>query len=107
MRDKTKEPQAQDAVELEAILAPLHIGITGHSNYDQCVRDAIASVNRLLTSARLDSAIAERERVALDNYEGKTFSFRTNWHKEYDKFVKGNYERWCQLQAERNGETSR
>lgn len=75
---------------------------------DVCFDDAVANTNlkQLITrygnSRELEGRIDERKRVALDNYEGKTFAPNTDWSAKYDKFVKNNYDRFTFLEAQRD-----
>lgn len=53
----------------------------------------VRSIRQYAAKARLD----ERKRVALDNYQGQTFSDATNYKYKFDKFVDNNERRIKQL----------
>ena len=66
--------------------------------------DDADAVMQLITADRkrvaLEARINERNKIALDNYRGKTFSESTNWQAKFGYFVEGNERRIAELKAQ-------
>lgn len=45
-----------------------------------------------------EAKIRERKEIALDNYQGQTFSESTNWEGKFQKFIDNNEKRLKQLE---------
>ena len=69
--------------------------------FDKAAVDAVVD---LITADRkrvaLEARINERNKIALDNYRGKTASESTNWQGEFEYFMEGNEERIAELKAQ-------
>ena len=52
----------------------------------------------------LQARISERNKIALDNYRGKTFSESTNWQAMYEQFMEGNELAIKDMEREMKGE---
>lgn len=67
-------------------------------NHDEARKQLINRFAQVERAARL----SERKEIALDNYQGQTFSDSTNWHGKFDKFVENNEKRITILTEQSN-----
>ena len=67
----------------------------------EAMRDEILE---LITADRkrvsLEARINERNKIALDNYRGETFSESTNWQAKFEYFMDSNERRIAELKAQ-------
>jgi hypothetical protein len=74
----------------------------------QAVWNSLSPLQQECLSAYLEAReraarYSERKRVALDNYQGQTFSDSTNWHGKFEKFIENNERRLRQLTQPKEG----
>ena len=63
----------------------------------QATNELIALITADRKRVALEARIAERKQIAIYNYAGYTFSEKTNWAEEFQKFIDNNESRIAQL----------
>ena len=104
------------AMESESQLAHLYHSSENRSDhdwsswvekyYEDGINDIITLFQAREKEAERRGRIDERKAVALDNYQGQTFSDSTNWEGKFRKFIDNNERRLRQLSQSEKGERS-
>ena len=81
---------------IDEILADFYDGDIRQSDMGKAKQAITADRKRVALEARIN----ERNKIALDNYRGKTFSESTNWQAKFGYFVEGNERRIAELKAQ-------
>lgn len=64
---------------------------------DYLDQDDEDEIKKAIRQYAAEEKLAERKKIALDNYHGHTFSDATNYKHKFDKFIEGNERRIKQL----------
>lgn len=92
-------PTEQDKELREQVAEALRTGYHGIAE-----TKVINRVMQLITADRervaLEAKINELNKIALDNYRGKTVSESTNWQAKFEYFMNSNERRIAELKAQ-------
>lgn len=59
-----------------------------------------SALTALILEKQQEARLVERKEIALDNYQGQTFSDSTNWEGKFQKFIDNNEKRIKSLKAQ-------